>query len=69
MEGTSSADVLNKQYNVIRVVSMTCFEGILLRLGLQGDDDVLLTRSARIQAWKPSRDSPADKYMLRPVIT
>jgi hypothetical protein len=29
MEGTSSADVLNKQYNVIHTVSMTCLEGIL----------------------------------------
>jgi hypothetical protein len=27
MEGTSGADVLNKQYNVIRMVSMTCLEG------------------------------------------
>lgn len=44
MEGTSGAGVLNKQYNVIRMVSMTCLEGILLRLGLQRDDDVLLTR-------------------------
>jgi hypothetical protein len=29
--------------NTIRMVSMTCLEGILLRLGLQRDDDVLLT--------------------------
>jgi hypothetical protein len=35
MEGTSGADVLDKQHNVIRMVSMTCSEGILLRLGLQ----------------------------------
>jgi hypothetical protein len=44
MEGTSGADVLDKQHNVIRRVSMTCLEGILLRLGLQRDDDILLTR-------------------------
>jgi hypothetical protein len=44
MEGTSGADVLSKQYNVICIVSMTCLEGILLRLGLQRDDDILLTR-------------------------
>jgi hypothetical protein len=44
MEGTSGADVLDKQHNVIRMVSMTCSEGILLRLGLQRDDDILLTR-------------------------
>jgi hypothetical protein len=34
MEGTSSADVLNKQYDVICIILITCFEGILLRLGL-----------------------------------
>jgi hypothetical protein len=44
MEGTSGADVLNKQYNVIRMVSMTCLESILLRLDLQRDNDILLTR-------------------------
>jgi hypothetical protein len=44
MEGTSGADVLSKQCNFIRIVSMTCLEGILLRLGLQRDDDILLTR-------------------------
>jgi hypothetical protein len=27
MEGTGGADVLSKQYNVIRMVSMICFEG------------------------------------------
>jgi hypothetical protein len=44
MEGTSGADVRNTQYSIIRIVLMTCLEDILLRLGLQRDDDVLLTR-------------------------
>jgi hypothetical protein len=66
MEGTSGADVLNKQYNIIRMVSMTCLEGILLRLGLQRDD-VLLTRVSTDISYK--RDLPADKHMLRWMIT
>jgi hypothetical protein len=67
MEGTSGADVLNKQYNIIRMVSMTCLEGILLRLGLQRNDDVLLTRVSTDISYK--RDLPADKHMLRWMIT